>query len=148
MMGGSLHPVTGTWWLWKAKVLFFLTHWMFCSPSVTQYFVIPWSFLAIHRPESQVKTGTQLKKLSLLTCLHVLLNPRRALSTGPRSGPFCNSSITHVPTVTCGAEAKRWRRTPVRPAEASRPPERQGHVQVPCCGMGWGRPPHRRGVFG
>lgn len=66
---------------------------MFRSPSVTQCFVIPWSFLAIRHPESQVKTGTQVKKSSQLMCLCVLLNPRKALSTGLRSGWVCNSPL-------------------------------------------------------
>lgn len=52
--------------------------WNVLSPNVTWYFISPWSFLAIHHPGLQVKTGTHFKKLSLLTCLHVLLNPWRA----------------------------------------------------------------------
>lgn len=98
MVGGSLCPVTGTWWCWKAKVLFFLTYQMFCSPNVTWYFVIPWSFLAIHHPELQVKAGTQFKKLSLLACLRVLLNPWRAMSMG----------YTRAGSVTLDGVCPRW----------------------------------------
>lgn len=127
--GGPPCPVTGTWWCWKAKILFFSTYRMFRSPNVTRYFVIPWSVLAIHHAELQVKTGTQFKKLSLLTCLPVLLNPRRAASMGYAQGWVCNH---HVPTLVCGTEAKRWGRAPVRPAEASRPPAWDGHVWAPC----------------
>lgn len=87
-------PSYSTWWCWKAKMLFFLEYWMFCSPNVTWYFITPWSFLAIRHAELQVKTGTQLKKLSLLTCLHVLPNPWRATNVGYAQAAFVTINYT------------------------------------------------------
>lgn len=109
MLGGSPYPVTGTCCCWKVKILLFLTYRMFHSPNVTRYFIIPWSFLAIHHPELQVKTGNQFKKLSVLTCLHVPPNPRRATSMGyARAGSVTINYTCRGQEVGKGSHPSCW----------------------------------------
>lgn len=62
---------------------------------------------------------------------------------GVRSGWVCNRQLC-MPTLICHAEAKRWGRASICPAETSRPPEWDGHVQAPCWELLRGSPHGQR----
>lgn len=123
------------WWCWRAKIVLFLIYEVFCSPNVTWYFIAPWSFLAIHHPELQVKTGTHFKKLSLLACLHILLNLWRAMNVAQAGFLTIN--------YTCPCWGQEVGKDSIHPAETSGPPEQDGHVQAPCWEMVQVSPPHQ-----
>lgn len=85
---------------------------------------------------NEMKTGTHFKKLSLLTFLHVLLSPWRA-----------RLRLDFKPSITqAHAEAKRWGRAPICPAETSGAPEQDGHMQAPCWEVLQASP--HTGIFG